>query len=137
MWICPKCNRRFKNTNQDHSCGNFSIEMVFEKYPSFIYDVFKYIHDHVRSYGEMQIRAVKNGVMFSVKTTFLALKPHAHYLGIEFSLGNEYNEFPIERCVKISKKEYAHIMRIENKQEIDQQLFNWLKEAYEFNLTKK
>jgi len=22
MWHCPKCNRRFKNTNQDHYCGN-------------------------------------------------------------------------------------------------------------------
>ncbi|MFV0439937.1 MAG: iron chaperone [Lachnospirales bacterium] len=21
MWECPKCNRKFKNTNQDHYCG--------------------------------------------------------------------------------------------------------------------
>ena len=22
MWQCPKCERIFKNTNQDHYCGN-------------------------------------------------------------------------------------------------------------------
>jgi len=21
MWLCPKCNREFKNTQQDHYCG--------------------------------------------------------------------------------------------------------------------
>ena len=21
MWICPKCGREFKRTNQDHYCG--------------------------------------------------------------------------------------------------------------------
>jgi transposase-like protein len=21
MWQCPKCNREFRNTNQDHYCG--------------------------------------------------------------------------------------------------------------------
>lgn len=21
MWICPKCNRKFKNVNQSHYCG--------------------------------------------------------------------------------------------------------------------
>jgi len=24
MWKCPKCGREFKNTNQDHYCGNIS-----------------------------------------------------------------------------------------------------------------
>jgi uncharacterized protein YdhG (YjbR/CyaY superfamily) len=28
MWQCPKCNRAFKNTNQDHYCGK--IETVDE-----------------------------------------------------------------------------------------------------------
>ena len=22
MWECPKCGRKFKNTNQSHYCGN-------------------------------------------------------------------------------------------------------------------
>jgi len=22
MWMCPKCGREFRNTNQNHSCGD-------------------------------------------------------------------------------------------------------------------
>lgn len=84
----------------------------------------------------MQINAVKNGVMFSVNSTFLALKPGSKYLQIEFACGKQFNEFPVEKCVKVSKTEYAHILRIENEHEFDRQLRTWIKEAYNFNLAK-
>jgi hypothetical protein len=29
MWICPKCCRRFRNTNQDHSCMVTDLESHF------------------------------------------------------------------------------------------------------------
>jgi len=104
MWICPKCKREFKNRNQEHSCGHFTIEQVFEKYSSDIFELFSIIHRKIESLGEMQIRAVKNGIMFSVKSTFLALKPHSKYLAIEFACGTAYDEFPVEKCVQVSKK---------------------------------
>lgn len=137
MWTCPECNRSFRNRNQSHSCGHYSLEDVFEKSSPTIIALFNLIHKEVKSYGAMQIRAVKNGVMFSVKSTFLALKPHSKFLAVEFACGNSYEEFPIEKCVKISKSEYAHIMRIEKMDEIDDQLLNWLKEAYIFNSEKQ
>lgn len=137
MWTCPKCNRQFKNRNQAHSCGHFSIEKVFEKYPPDIFTLFEKIYHIVKSFGEMNIRAVKNGVMFSVKSTFLALKPHSTYLAIEFACGSAHDEFPIEKYVQISKTEFAHILRIEKISEIDPQLIVWIKEAYNFNCTKK
>jgi uncharacterized protein YdhG (YjbR/CyaY superfamily) len=27
MWKCPKCNREFKNTNQNHSCGDKPVDI--------------------------------------------------------------------------------------------------------------
>lgn len=85
----------------------------------------------------MQIRAVKNGVMFSVRSTFLALKPHSNYLAIEFAGGSAHDEFPVEKCVQISKTEFAHILRVEKISEVDNQLTRWLREAYDFNCIKK
>ena len=26
MWVCPKCNHKFFNINQSHSCGNYTVE---------------------------------------------------------------------------------------------------------------
>ncbi len=25
LWTCPRCRRRFKNRNQIHSCGQFTV----------------------------------------------------------------------------------------------------------------
>ena len=34
MWICPKCNRSFKNTNQSHYCGDLTtIDEYIEDAP--------------------------------------------------------------------------------------------------------
>ena len=133
MWTCPKCKREFKNRNQGHSCGDCTIEQVFEKYSPEIFELFTIVQKIVKSFGEMKISLVKNGVMFSVNTTFLALKPHSKYLSVEFACGTSYDEFPIEKCVRVSKNEFAHILRIENGNEIDQQFIDWLNEAYQFN----
>jgi hypothetical protein len=133
MWTCPKCKREFKNRNQGHSCGDFTINQVFEKYSPEIFELFSIIYKLVKSFGDMQISPVKSGVMFTANTTFLALKPHSKYLSVEFASGNAYDEFPIEKCVQISKTEFAHILRIENKFEIDSQISDWLSEAYQFN----
>jgi len=136
MWTCPNCGRQFKNRSQEHSCGYFTIEQVFENKPPEIFMLFQKINDKVKSFGEMQVRAVKNGVMFSVKSTFLALKPHRSYLAVEFAGGTAHDEFPVERCIKISRNEFAHIMQIEQTEETDEQLIGWLKEAYRFNCRK-
>lgn len=136
MWICPKCKREFKNRNQYHSCGDFSIEKVFEKYPIEIFRLFELVHNEVKSFGKMKINPVRNSVMYSVNSTFLALKPNSKYLLIEFASGIAHDEFPVEKCIQVSKKEFAHIMRIERKEEIDSQLISWLKESYLLNTSK-
>lgn len=133
MWTCPKCKREFKNRNQDHTCGIFTIESVFEKY-SDTFPLFEKIRNTVSTFGDVKVTAVKNAIMFSVQTNFLVLKPHNGFMGVEFTSMQSHNEFPVERCVKISKTRYAHILKIDSQENIDAQLINWLKEAYKSDL---
>lgn len=30
MWKCPKCGREFKNTNQDHYCGEKQMRILYQ-----------------------------------------------------------------------------------------------------------
>ena len=36
MWKCPKCGRTFKNTNQEHYCGELASVSVMNGMVSFI-----------------------------------------------------------------------------------------------------
>lgn len=138
MWTCPKCKREFKNQNQDHTCGFFTIDEVFGKYPE-LKDMFNHVKQLVTGFGDIKVTPVKNAVMFSVQTNFLVVKPHRNYLIIEFTSTKCHNEFPVEKCIKITKTRYFHLVKIDSIENIDVQLQKWLKEAWESDLpnTKK
>lgn len=133
MWTCPKCKRQFKHRNQDHSCGFFTVEDVFGKYPETM-QLFDRVKQLITGFGDIKVTPVKNAVMFSVQTNFLVLKPHRSYLTIEFTSTECHNEFPVEKCIKITKTRYFHPVKIDSIENIDEQLKNWLKEAWKSDL---
>lgn len=76
------------------------------------------------------MHSVKHAILFSAKGNFLAVKPKKHWLDIEFVLSHEVNGFPVHKTVKVSKSKWAHFVRLESLEEIDQELVHWLKDAY-------
>ncbi len=51
MWKCPKCGRTFKNTNQDHYCGEppKTIEEYIERQPERTQDGLRQINAAIQS----------------------------------------------------------------------------------------
>lgn len=64
-------------------------------------------------FGDIKVSPVKNAVMFSVNSTFLAIKPHSKYLSLEFASKINHDKFPIEKTIQISKKRFAHFLNID------------------------
>lgn len=51
MWKCPKCGRAFKNTNQDHYCGEApkTIQEYIERQPEEIQPYLRQINKAIQS----------------------------------------------------------------------------------------
>lgn len=51
MWECPKCGRRFKNTNQDHYCGEApkTIEEYISRRPEEIQPYLEQVNMAIKS----------------------------------------------------------------------------------------
>jgi len=130
-WICPECNRTFKNKNQDHSCVIKSIDDHFLNKPQIIKHVYDVLIHRIQDFGKMKIVAVVNAIICSSKSTFLVIKPKKNWIDIEFLLNEPIEEFPIHKTVKASNKRFAHFIRIGIPDEIDDQLISWLKRSYE------
>ncbi|MDB4303310.1 DUF5655 domain-containing protein, partial [Desulfosarcina sp.] len=77
------------------------------------------------------INSVKNAILFTNKTHFLAVKPKKEFLDIEFILGEEIDEFPIHKTIQAYKFKWAHFIRLGSVEEVDRQLTDWIKRAYE------
>lgn len=50
MWICPKCGREFKKTNQSHYCGKAptTVDEYIETQPIDIQDYLRQVRDVIR-----------------------------------------------------------------------------------------
>ena len=51
MWVCPKCGREFKNTNQSHYCGTApqNIEEYIAQQPENVQPYLRQIHDAIKN----------------------------------------------------------------------------------------
>lgn len=50
MWQCPKCNREFKNTNQDHFCGKIeTIDQYIEEQPDELQPILQKVRETIRA----------------------------------------------------------------------------------------
>jgi hypothetical protein len=131
MWTCPNCGREFKNTNQDHSCVVTDLESHFLNKQQNVVDTFEKIKDEVMKYKDVKINSVKNAILFTAKSHFLAVKPKKSLLDIEFVLDQPMEGFPIHKTAQASKNKWAHFVRLDSPEQVDQQLITWLRNAYE------
>jgi predicted transport protein len=132
-WICSTCGRQFRNTNQDHSCLITDLESHFVNKQQNVIDTFEKIKNEVMQLEGVQINSVKNAILFQTKSNFLAVKPKKTHLDIEFVLDEKVDEFPIYKTFQATKSKYAHFVRLESPEEVDEQLILWLRKAYKIS----
>lgn len=131
MWTCPKCKRMFKNTNQDHSCMVIDPDSHFINKDPQVKVVFNKILEVVQGFNNSRMNSVKNAILFTSGSNFLAIKPKKKWLDIEFVLPYEANLFPVYKTVQVNKAMWAHFVRIESESEVDEELIGWLRDAYD------
>ena len=131
MWTCSTCGRSFLKTNQDHSCLLVNLESHFYTKQQHVIDTFEKIKNVVLLFDDVRINSVKGAILFRAKSTFLAVKPKKSFLDIEFVLDEKIEEFPIHKSVQASKSKWAHFVRLESPEEVDEQLLSWIREAYD------
>ena len=133
MWTCPECSRTFKNTHQDHSCIVTDIESHFVGKQENVKSTFEELLSFVNTLENVTINSVKNAILFTNKTHFLAVKPKKAWLDIEFILEEKVDGFPIHKSVQASKFKWAHFVRLGSVEEVDDQLMEWIIKAYEIS----
>ena len=138
MWTCPRCGREFKNKNQAHSCKRIDREQLFDKRPPKLKTIYKKIVSFVKTLGEFKEETVPPDVIFfKTISTFLGVKVKATHLEVEFFLDHHENNPVVSKFLQTSAYRFAHVVPIDDLDEIDTQLKNWIKHSYQLVLAKK
>jgi hypothetical protein len=130
FWTCPACGKSFRNKNQWHSCYRLNLDdHLLNKPPEIKELVFRLISE-VKTFGKIEINPVKSVLQIKAGATFLSIKTKKEYVELEFQLGEEINEFPIHRTIRISGNRVLHFLCLQSAKEVNEQLIQWLKASY-------
>ena len=136
MWTCPKCLRSFRNANQNHSCILASKEDLFAKRPAFLKELYKKIALIVKGLGEHREEAVLPDVIFfKTVSSFLAVKLKKDFLEVEFFLDHHEQDPSIAKWLQTSKHRFAHVVKVDRKEDINRQLTEWISQSYHLILS--
>ena len=115
----------------------FGTEHLFSDKPEKIKKIFDLVVSTIDEYGKVQVSFLNHAIIFSAKSSFLALKPKKQYMDVEIVLNEEINEFPIYKTVRASKNKFAHFVKIEEPEEVDASFKKLIITAWKENTEKK
>lgn len=136
MWICPNCDQKFYNRNQQHECADFGIEdFVKGKSPQAVQLFYAFLERFFEA-GPYELQPAKSRVTLTVKTRFAAInKLGDDYLDGHLVLDNPNpNESVIYKIENLPNRSFLHHFRIYHPDDINDALMHLMQMAYKVGL---
>lgn len=131
LWKCPKCGRQFEKHGQSHSCKPYAIEQHFEGRPDEkkLYEQLKQAIK--KQVGSFKVESLECCIHLVSTYTFAAVKIMKGRIRVDFALSRKIKSKRIVNETKMSANRWLYIIDIYNKDEINEELLEWIKEAHD------
>ncbi len=111
-----------------------SIEEYFETGPDFERPIFERVLTHLQELDpEVWFEPVSVGVFFKRRSRFLSLRTMTKWVAVCFDLDRRLTSARISRKVIQHGGSFHHVVNVRTVGEIDEELLDWLSEAWELN----
>lgn len=95
-----------------------------------ILETFELLLSYLKTFDNIEIIYLKTCIQFKTGATFLSVYPRKNLLNLEYQLNKEDDQFPVHKCIRISKNRDLHRLAIAEREDMDEQLKIWIKDAY-------
>lgn len=132
MWICPKCKHKFVNTNQSHSCGNYTVDDFLNGKSEKAIDLFNYFISEYRKFGEIELHPVKTRVALLTKMRFCSInKVGIECIDVHLVLTEPFNGAQcFYKIENLADRFYIHHFHIFERKDINEELKKYMGMAY-------
>ena len=130
MWSCPDCGRRFAARNQTHTCAPLgSLDDHLAGKPPEIRAIIERLIEVTERNGPFEVLPEKTRIAFAVRMSFAALQPRTGWVDGHVVLARR-RETRASAGSTFSPRNHLHAFRIANAADVDDQVADWLAEAY-------
>jgi len=131
MWKCPKCQREFQKNKQSHSCVIYPLENHFEKKSEKSKEIFETLIEKIeKQIGKIKIESVLCCIHLVGDYTFCGVCIQKDKIKMDFHLDNLIKDKRFLKVINVSKNRYFYYLEIQDKDEIDEELLEWLDASY-------
>lgn len=130
MWTCQTCGRIFEKIGQPHSCQKIPLEQHFkhkEKAKVLFDFLYKQIADKI---GVCKVISLPCCIHLFGHYDFLAALPRKDRLELHFALKHKLDSSRVQQSALVSSKNVMHSIFLVSQEDINEELLNWLYEAY-------
>jgi hypothetical protein len=130
LWVCPDCGRQFVSVNRNHSCGRYSLEDHFIGKEHIVRELYDLLFATIQQFGPVKAFPVKTRIIFQAEVQFAAAVPRKRWLDGYLWLRRQAVHPRIRKIEMGIFRDYGHIFRLTDPEDLDEGLADLLQEAY-------
>jgi hypothetical protein len=127
---CYHC-KQWIEEGEPHDCWTTTEAALTRGLSEDLKDAWERIRETATEFGEQRIYASHKSIMFSRRSCYFFVRPKKKLLEICVFLGREVKATQVLRSQQVSKSKVVHIIPIRHRDEVEEPITGWLREAYE------
>jgi hypothetical protein len=133
---CYHC-KQWVAEGEAHDCWTTTESALTKHLSEDLQDAYERLRDAAVDLGEQRVYASHNSIMFARKACYFFVRPKRNFLEVVVFLGRTVKSPKIKKVVESSKVKRAHVIHVKHRDEVEEPLTDWLREAYEFEPVAK
>lgn len=133
MWTCPLCSRPFKQTNQQHYCGDRTVGDFLKGKSDVSLALFDQLLVKLAEIGPIQLHATKSMIVLSAVTRFaFVINLGRNFVDIVLPFSEPYYDNLCFRKIGQvpGSNQYNHHLRIMFAEDLNEEVLGYLQKAY-------
>jgi len=128
--VCYHCKETVEE-GEAHACWVTTEGALTQELSEDLRDAWERLRETAAAFGEQRIYASHRCIMFSKTACYFFVRPKRQALEIVVFLGRMVNAPQVRRTERTSQTKIAHIIHVRHRDEVEEPIIDWLREAYE------
>ena len=134
-WVCPRCDRTFRQVNQRHACGVGTTATLLKNRPQELTDLYRKLETTVRGFGEVEVVTRDRYALFRTTRIFVDLAVTRDALRVVVHLGRKVSA-PYFIKVGPSGNRVSHVALVRTASDL-RTVMPFFREAFDLSVSKE